>query len=73
MMYSTAVILYVFMLSTLVSWSLQNTSSAILLISILLALYWRARMARLELHQTSRLEFEEVPEPVVMSLGIERD
>jgi hypothetical protein len=30
-------------------------------------------MARLELHQTSRLEFEEVPEPVVMSLGIERD
>ncbi len=71
--YSTAVILYVFLLSALVSWSLRTAGSATALMGILAVLWWRARKAHQDLHKTSRLEFEEVPEPAVMSLGIERD
>ena len=34
---------------------------------------WRARSARIELGDLGQLEFEELPEPAVQTLSIERD
>lgn len=72
-LYGVGVTLYVTVLSGLVSWCLQQRGSTIALFAVMLAGWWRARTARLDDWKIGLLEFEELPEPVVRTLKIERD
>ena len=71
--YGVGVTLYISVLSALISWSLRQRGSTVTLFVIMLAAWWRARTARLEDWKIGLLEFEELPEPVVRTLRIERD
>ena len=65
--------LYVSMLGGVIAWAIQERTRALVLFVILLAAWLKARRSRLDDWQTGQLEFEELPEPAVHTLGIERD
>ena len=71
--YGVGVTLYISVLSSLMNWCLRQRGSTVALFVIMLAAWWRARTARLEDWKIGLLEFEELPEPVVRTLRIERD
>jgi len=71
--YGVAVLLYVTVLSAIVSWCIQQPDSAVLLFVMLLAVWLKMRKGRLDGREAGKIEFEELPEPAVQTLGIERD
>jgi hypothetical protein len=71
--YSVGVTLYVTVLSSVIAWSLKARGATLALFGIMLMAWWRARAARLEDWKIGFLEFEELPEPTVRTLSIERD
>lgn len=66
-------VLWVGGLSSLVRWSLNGLASSVGLIVLLFAGWWKARDARLRWQRVDRLEFEEVQDPAVQVLSIDRD
>ena len=71
--YAIAAILYVTLLGLVIASSLRNTGLTIALGVALLAVWWRLRLGRRDLQKTGQLEFEEMFEPAVMTLSIDRD
>ncbi len=71
--YAIAVALYVSVLSVIVNWCLGSTGGTLALAAALLVLWWRVRRGRRELRQIGQIEFEELPEPAVLTLSIDRD
>jgi len=71
--YSIAVALYVSVLSVIIDWCLQSTGAMLALVAAMLLVWWRVRFARRELRQIGQIEFEELPEPAVLTLSIDRD
>lgn len=72
-LYGIAVIFYVSVLSTIVNWCLKSTRPTLVLLALLLGAWWQARRARREDWEFGKLEFEELPEPAVLTLSIQRD
>ena len=70
--YSLASAIYVGALSSLIRLALDRPEPMVLLLLLLIAGWARARTARLGSRQILRLEFEELAEPAVLLLGIER-
>jgi hypothetical protein len=71
--YSLASAVYVGALSSFIRLALERPGPIFILLLLLVAGWVRARSARLGSHQIVRLEFEELAEPAVQLLGIERD
>lgn len=72
-LYIIAVIGYVSLLGTMIAWSAQSIAWTAILALLFGGAAWRARSARIELGDLGQLEFEEIPEPAVQTLSIERD
>ncbi len=72
-LYAVGVLLCVVLLSALIGVCLRNASSTVALLALFVAAWWKARRARREDWAVGKLEFEELPEPAVLTLGIERD
>ena len=72
-LYGLSLSLYVFILGALVSWATQYRGPTLILFGILLGLWVKLRHARLEDWELGKLEFEELPEPAVQTLSIEKD
>jgi hypothetical protein len=73
LIYGGSVTLYVTVLGGIVSASLRSPGYTLGLFGLLLAVWFRVRKGRLENWQIGKLEFEELPEPVVQTLSILRD
>ena len=73
LVYGISVGLYVSALSGIIAASLDGARGMAILSGLMLAAWLRMRKARLEDWKIGTLEFEEVPEPAVMRLCIERD
>jgi hypothetical protein len=71
--YAIAVAFYVSVLSIIVNWCLDTTAGTLALAAAYLLLWWRVRDGRRELRQIGQIEFEELPEPAVLTLSIDRD
>jgi hypothetical protein len=71
--YGVSVMLYVSVLSGIITWCLRGPRSTLVLFTLLLAAWWKARTALREDWEFGDLEFEELPEPAVLTLRIERD
>jgi hypothetical protein len=71
--YSVAAILYVTILSALITWCLNSAASTLTFTAIVMVIWWKGHRVRLDLQRLGRLQFEERPEPTVQILGIERD
>ncbi len=71
--YGIAVAAYVTVLSVVIGWCVQTSGWTLVLSIVLLASWWKARQVRIEAQQIGSLEFEELMEPAIMTLGIERD
>ena len=71
--YGVGSLLYISILSALLSWSADRASRWITAMALMSAGYMKLRSARLETQRLLRLEFEELPEVVVQTLGIERE
>jgi hypothetical protein len=71
--YSVAAACYVSGIAALVSFALKTGASTLLFTAILVVGWWRLRRARIAARQISRIEFEELFEPAVQLLGIERE
>ena len=72
-MYGIAVVFYVSVLSTIVNWCLKSPRPTLILLAVLAGAWWLARRARREDWEFGKLEFEELPEPAVLTLSIQRD
>src|SRR5262249_29136276 len=73
LIYGISLALYVSVLSGIVNWSLKGRVSAVALLIVMLAGWLRLRHGRIENWEFGRLDFEELPEPAVLTLSIERD
>ena len=73
LIYGVGVALYVSALSTLIHWCLEERTSTLVLFAIFVGAWWKARSSRREDWEVGQLEFEELPEPAVLTLSIERD
>jgi hypothetical protein len=71
--YSLAAVIYVGALSSLVRLALGRPGPIVLVFILFFAAWARARSARLASRQIVRLEFEELAEPALQLLGINRD
>jgi hypothetical protein len=71
--YALASAVYVGILSSFIRLAVERSGPTLLLLLILVAAWVRARSARLGSREILRLEFEELAEPAVQLLGIERD
>jgi hypothetical protein len=71
--YSLASAVYVGALSSFIRLALERPGPIVFLLLLLIAGWARARSARLGSRQIVRLEFEELAEPAVQLLGLERD
>jgi hypothetical protein len=74
LIYSVSVGLYVSALSGIIAVSLNSGRATLIQLGLMIAAWLRIRIARLEDWKViGKLDFEEVPEPAVMRLCIERD
>jgi hypothetical protein len=73
LVYGVSVGLYVSVLSTIITRSLQGPMYTLVLLGVLLAGWIRMRTARQDDWKVGQLEFEELAEPAVLTLSIERD
>jgi hypothetical protein len=71
--YSLASSLYVGALSSFIRVALERPFAILILLLILVAGWVTVRSARVRSREILRLEFEELAEPTVQLLGIERD
>jgi hypothetical protein len=71
--YALASSLYIGVLSSLIRVALVNSVPTLILLFLLAAAWLRARTARLSVRQIARLTFEELADPTVLLLRIERD
>jgi hypothetical protein len=71
--YSVAAACYVSGVAALVSFVLKTWASTLLFGAILAVGWWRLRRARIATREISRIEYEELFEPAVQLLGIERE
>lgn len=65
--------LYVSALAAIINGSLNQPGRVIVLFAILLVVWLKLRRVRKEQMQTGGLEFEELPEPAVLALGLGRE
>ena len=73
LIYVLAVGGYVSLLSGLILVCLHSARATAVLFALLAAAWWRARTARMMDREIGSLEYEEVQEPAVLTLGIGRD
>ena len=73
LIYGMAVMVYVSVLGSIVSWAVKGPRSTIGMAAILLAIWWKVRRGRREDWEFGKLEFEELPEPAIQTLSIQRD
>ncbi len=71
--YGVGLILYVSILSPLLSWCVDSPVRAGTALALMTISYWRLRLVRIDTQRVGRIEFEEVPDVVVQTLAIERD
>jgi len=71
--YTLAMALYVTVLGIVIDWCLQSMAATVALLLAFLPIWWRIRTSRRELRHLGQLEFEELPEPAVLTLSIDRD
>jgi hypothetical protein len=71
--YLIAVSVYVSVLSRVIIRCLERVGSELALFGILLTAWLVLRMAQLDHWGVGKLEFEELPEPVVMAMNLDRD
>ena len=72
-LYGVAVFLYVSVFSGVVRWALESPAVAVALFGAMLVIWLRVRTGRVGDQEIGLLEFEELPEPAVHTLGIDRD
>lgn len=72
-LYGWSVFLYVSVLSGIITWCLRGPRPTLALFAALLAAWWKARRARREDWEVGKLEFEELPEPAILTLSVDRD
>jgi hypothetical protein len=73
LIYGASVGLYVSILGAIITASLRASGATLGLFAILLAIWFKVRSGRRENWQLGKLEFEELPEPAVLTLSILRD
>jgi hypothetical protein len=73
LIYGASVGLYVSILGAIITASLRAPGATLGLFAILLAVWFKVRSGRRENWQLGKLEFEELPEPAVLTLSILRD
>jgi hypothetical protein len=71
--YALAAILYVSAFASLISWCASSAGRTVVLAAALGMVAFGLRRARRAAHEIHRLEFEELPEPVVETLCIDKD
>jgi hypothetical protein len=71
--YALASSLYVGVLSSVIRLAVPNAVPSLLLLFLLATAWLRARTARLNVRKIARLQFEELADPTVLLLRIERD
>jgi hypothetical protein len=71
--YGLGVVLYISILSTLLSWCVDNVARWLPAMAFMLLAYLKLRAMRLDTQRVGRIDFEELPETVVQTLAIERD
>lgn len=71
--YALASSVYVGVLSSVIRLAIQSGIPILLLLFLLAAAWLRARSARLHIRHVARLQFEELADPAVLLLRIERD
>ncbi len=71
--YVASVAVYVTGLGVLITLSLQNAGLALALFAALLVIWLRVWKGRIENWELGKLEFEELPEPTIQTLSIQRD
>ncbi|MEO8098471.1 MAG: hypothetical protein ABI811_12280 [Acidobacteriota bacterium] len=71
--YVVGIVLYISLLSALLSWCAQDITRWLPATALMLIAYIRLRIARLDIQRVARLEFEELPEVMVQTLALERD
>jgi hypothetical protein len=72
-LYGVSVGLYVSALSAVIVLSLQDSRLSLGLFAALLVIWLRVRKGRSESWELGRLQFEELPEPTIQTLRIQRD
>ena len=73
LIYGASVGLYVSILGAIITASLRAPGATLGLFAVLLAVWFKVRSGRQENWQVGKLEFEELPEPAVLTLSILRD
>ncbi|HKW99357.1 MAG TPA: hypothetical protein VJN43_16575 [Bryobacteraceae bacterium] len=71
--YGTAVMLYISILGSIINWAMRGKRSTLGVLVALLAVWWKVRRDRREDREIGKLEFEELPEPAIQTLSIQRD
>jgi hypothetical protein len=71
--YGVGLILYISILSTLLSWCTDSPVRAFPALALMTISYWRLRIIRLDTQRVGRIEFEELPDVVVQTINIHRD
>jgi len=73
LIYAASVTLYVTVLGGIVTLCLRGPGTTLGLFAVMLAVWFKVRLGRLENWKVGKLEFEELPEPAVQTLSILRD
>jgi len=73
LIYGVGVAVYVSVLSSIGDLVARGPRSALGLFAVLLSIWLKVRKGRREDLEVGKLEFEELPEPAVLTLGIGRD
>lgn len=71
--YGLASALYIGVLSAVIRWAIPNPVAILFLLFLLATAWLRARTARLNIRRIVRLEFEDLADPTLLLLRIERD
>lgn len=72
-LYCVALFLYVSVLGGIVAWCLERSMLTLGMLAGLFAVWMLARRVRREFGEGGQIDFEELPEPVVMALDLDRD
>ena len=59
--YSVAVVLYVFILSTVVNWCLHSPTAALIFVAVTLVIWWKGHRVRLDLQRLGRWNLKSYP------------
>ena len=73
LIYAASLALYVSVLGEVITLCLRKPGTTLGIFGVMLAVWFKVRSGRLENWKIGKLEFEELPEPVVQTLSILRD